>query len=226
MISTIENLNNLNQLQSLQATCNASMQRVFNYIQGKTLDTSSLTFSNQIPINAVVHGWYKDSNSNPVYIDNRTSPEYIIGIGINGFENNQSCTKNPVEDCLCIMTLALDMNPATATVTNGVVTAITITNGGSGYTEVPDINIYGEGIGAIATATISGGAVTSITVTNGGTGYVQATTNVVVYPPFSLTVPDAVVDEAMSSLPTKSNILLYAGIAAVGIGILYLATRK
>lgn len=61
---------------------------------------------------------------------------------------------------------------ATATVTDGVVTSITVTNGGSGYLAPPRIVIVGNGSGAAATATINGtGVVTGITVTNGGSGY-------------------------------------------------------
>ena len=63
--------------------------------------------------------------------------------------------------------------PATAyaTTENGVVTGITVTNGGSGYLAPPKINIIGDGSGATAVATIDQGVVTGIEVTNGGSGY-------------------------------------------------------
>jgi hypothetical protein len=60
---------------------------------------------------------------------------------------------------------------ATAITENGVVTSISVVNGGSGYLAPPKINIIGDGSGATAEATISGGVVTGITVTNGGSGY-------------------------------------------------------
>jgi hypothetical protein len=60
---------------------------------------------------------------------------------------------------------------AFATTTDGVVTSINVTNGGSGYLAPPKINIIGSGAGATAVATVSGGVVTGITVTNGGSGY-------------------------------------------------------
>jgi len=61
---------------------------------------------------------------------------------------------------------------ATAIVTDGVVTSISVTNGGSGYLAPPRIVIVGNGSGAAATATINAsGVVTGITVTNGGSGY-------------------------------------------------------
>ena len=60
---------------------------------------------------------------------------------------------------------------AYATTENGVVTGITVTNGGAGYLAPPKINIIGDGAGATAEAVMSGGSVASITVTNGGSGY-------------------------------------------------------
>ena len=58
-----------------------------------------------------------------------------------------------------------------ATTENGVVTSVTITNGGSGYLAPPHINFIGDGAGATAVATVSDGIVTGVTVTNGGSGY-------------------------------------------------------
>lgn len=58
------------------------------------------------------------------------------------------------------------------------VTAITIGNGGSGYTEAPTVTLTGGGAGSGATAqaTVVGGVVTKITVTNAGLGYTKAPT--------------------------------------------------
>lgn len=74
---------------------------------------------------------------------------------------------------------------ATATVdANGVVTAITVTNGGSGYVAPVLVSIFGTGDsfdtahGARATATITNGAITAIAITNGGAGYVIGKTAV------------------------------------------------
>ena len=60
---------------------------------------------------------------------------------------------------------------AYATTENGVVTSVTVTNGGSGYLAPPQINFIGDGSGATAVATIDQGVVTGIEVTNGGSGY-------------------------------------------------------
>ena len=59
---------------------------------------------------------------------------------------------------------------ATAVLTSGVVTAITI-SGGSGYTSAPTITIAPPLDTATGTATLSGGTVGSIAVTYGGNGY-------------------------------------------------------
>ena len=80
---------------------------------------------------------------------------------------------------------------ATATVTAGAVTAITVVDGGAGYTSVatsytipPVITISGgAGTGATATATVNAsGVITAITVTAGGSGYTSAPTVVVSHP--------------------------------------------
>ncbi|MGD0017320.1 MAG: putative Ig domain-containing protein, partial [Verrucomicrobiia bacterium] len=62
-------------------------------------------------------------------------------------------------------------------VVDHVVSAITVTNGGSGYLAAPTVTISGGGgSGATAEAIVSGGAVTSIAVINGGSGYTNAPT--------------------------------------------------
>ena len=61
---------------------------------------------------------------------------------------------------------------ATAVVTNGVVTAINVTNGGQGYVAPPKVQILGDGAGAEAIVTsVGNGQIGAITVTNGGSGY-------------------------------------------------------
>ena len=66
---------------------------------------------------------------------------------------------------------------ATATVTSGFVTAVTVNSGGSGYAAAPVVKLSGGGgAGATAAASISGGVVTGITVTAPGSGYSSAPT--------------------------------------------------
>lgn len=72
-----------------------------------------------------------------------------------------------------------DFRPATATATvnNGFVTAITVNDGGAGYTSGVTVSVLPGGFlgnlgsGATATATVTNGAISSITVTNQGSGY-------------------------------------------------------
>ena len=71
---------------------------------------------------------------------------------------------------------------ATATVTNGVITAIQVTDSGAGYTSAPNVTIAGFGAGAVATAEITSGGVSAINVINGGSGYVlDPSTNMSAY---------------------------------------------
>ncbi|MEM8874157.1 MAG: DUF4347 domain-containing protein [Planctomycetota bacterium] len=63
---------------------------------------------------------------------------------------------------------------ATATVVDGVITALNLTAGGSGYTHTPVVTIVdpiGNGTGARATATLTNGVVTALTLLDGGSGY-------------------------------------------------------
>ncbi|MCF7673903.1 MAG: hypothetical protein K9N23_00350 [Akkermansiaceae bacterium] len=67
----------------------------------------------------------------------------------------------------------------------GVVTAITVRGGGSGYASAPAVTIAAPsgGTTATATATISGGVVTAITINTGGSGYDPAQPPAVVIAP-------------------------------------------
>lgn len=59
----------------------------------------------------------------------------------------------------------------------GGITAIDITNGGSGYTTAPTVGFTGGGgTGATATATVAAGVVTGIVITDPGSGYTSAPT--------------------------------------------------
>lgn len=63
---------------------------------------------------------------------------------------------------------------ATATVVDGVVTGLSLTNPGYSYVAAPYVQILGFGAGATAVATVppGGGGIATLTVTNGGSGYV------------------------------------------------------
>ncbi len=57
-----------------------------------------------------------------------------------------------------------------------IVSGITITNGGTGYTSAPVVTITGAGTGATARATVTGGAVTAVDLQTVGSGYSVAPT--------------------------------------------------
>jgi FtsP/CotA-like multicopper oxidase with cupredoxin domain len=60
---------------------------------------------------------------------------------------------------------------ATATVSGGVATGITLVNGGTNYTFANVVVIGGGGSGATGTAAITGGVITAIALGSGGSGY-------------------------------------------------------
>lgn len=65
---------------------------------------------------------------------------------------------------------------ATANVSSGAISSVTVANGGEEYlgTGSPNVEFEGLGTGAEATATTSGNTVVGLTLTAGGQGYVQA----------------------------------------------------
>ena len=64
---------------------------------------------------------------------------------------------------------------AMATINDGYVTGVTITDGGSGYTSPPNVSfIGGGGAGASALAEAGGGSVTNIIILSAGSGYSSA----------------------------------------------------
>ncbi|MGD1084871.1 MAG: LamG-like jellyroll fold domain-containing protein, partial [Verrucomicrobiota bacterium] len=75
---------------------------------------------------------------------------------------------------------------ATATVTDGVVVAATITDGGCGYTNTPVVLIVGGGgSNATATAVVNDGMVVGIAITDLGSGYTN-TPQIVISSPLGL----------------------------------------
>jgi hypothetical protein len=139
-------------------TMNSSFATFFSgiYFTGNT-STSSLLENNTIQ-NFV----YSSTNTNPwdgIYLSagNATLLGNTIGSGT-GTNSIVVTTPNA---------------SATATISGGVVTGLTLVGGGSGFTAAPLITftLSGSTTTATATATISGGVVTGFTITNGGSGY-------------------------------------------------------
>jgi hypothetical protein len=113
----------------------------------------------------------------------------VFGLAKSGVTSRQAYELDPDKVLRLNNTIATNaayyIQPGTAanllglTLTNSPVNAITVTNGGSGYSTVPQVKILGGGgTGAAAVATIDTTPssptyeqVTSITVTKGGSGY-------------------------------------------------------
>jgi hypothetical protein len=88
------------------------------------------------------------------------------------------------------------------------VSAVSVSVGGTGYTEVPGVVFTGGGGGsAQATATVSGGSVTSITVTNTGTAYTSA-------PTVSIDVPFRTIPTSGVAIATEQFTYATHGLAA------------
>ena len=76
---------------------------------------------------------------------------------------------------------------ASVTVTAGAVAAVTLVDGGVGYSGTATATISGVGTGATVTVTVAGGAVTGFSGLVGGSGYVQASTAVTISAPTTTT---------------------------------------
>lgn len=107
---------------------------------------------------------------------------------------------------------------------SGNVTAIDITNSGSGYTVAPTITITGNGSGATATAVVSGGRLTSIRVNAQGSGYSS-----LVPPQVTISSPPAGTPRLNEPREFNNNILARVGgsptISNFGIAPMYPRSR-
>ena len=110
---------------------------------------------------------------------------------------------------------------ATAIVTGlGIISSISISNGGSGYITAPVVTIgstaqsVGLGTTAIATASITAGVVTSITLSNSGTGYTNTSI------PSVLVAPPVYSEEEVNviSYSGDNGVIVGFGTTTVGIG--------
>ena len=76
---------------------------------------------------------------------------------------------------------------------SGHITGITVTEGGSGYSTAPTVELVGGGgTGAAAMATVVHGVVTAISIRNPGTGYKSSPTVKIALPPVDPTLGVAV----------------------------------
>ncbi|GBO55803.1 phage tail sheath protein FI [Pseudanabaena sp. lw0831] len=103
---------------------------------------------------------------------------------------------------------------ATATLASGVVNAINITAGGSGYTSSPSVNIAAPpagGVQATATATLASGVVNAINITAGGSGYTSS-------PSVNIAAPPAGGVQATATVTLASGVVNAINITASGSG--------
>jgi hypothetical protein len=109
-----------------------------------------------------------------------------------------------------VSTISASRATATATVTGGIITAITMVNGGTGYNALdaftgvsPAVSVVGAGAGAVLTPVIVNGVITALTITNAGTGYTTAPTITIAPPTSTLSVT------AISTPPGNNSLLTY-----------------
>ena len=119
---------------------------------------------------------------------------YLDGAMLNSGDISQWVASSPVPPHAATGTAAL---------ASGFVVNVSITDGGSGYTNTPTARfIGGGGSGAQAVAVVSNGVVTAINVLNAGYGYTIAPV-VVIEPPF---IPSPVLGIAPMSFLSFSNL--------------------
>lgn len=105
---------------------------------------------------------------------------------------------------------------------NGIISDITITDGGSGYTTAPAVTIVGDGKRTpssalpTATATVTAGVVTDITVTNNGYGYSYAFVTIEAPPSGTTATAVAVVGDDPLVVPTLQSAVEVASSSIAG----------
>lgn len=106
----------------------------------------------------------------------------IIRFGI-GYNTDFSLTLLPSSAVSNRKKLNNDVVTVSYNVINNTISAATITDGGSGYTQIPDVEIGGVGgSGATAHAVIQDGRVVDVIIDNPGSGYESAFINIIAQP--------------------------------------------
>ncbi len=140
-------------------TINSSFSHYFAGIYSNGGTTTAVTIQN----NTIRNINYTSTSSNPwdgIYLASAVTKVDVTGNIIGATTGTGS------------ITVTTPNAAASATVSGGVVTAINLVGGGSGFTTAPLITFSGGT--AAATATMSGGVVTGFIITNGGSGYATA----------------------------------------------------
>ena len=124
--------------------------------------------------------------NNPAGIPPNSPAQTINLAGISDGDNGtQVVNVTAVSSNPALILNTFSQATATATITGGSVSAITVVNDGSGYTSTPHISLVGGGgSNATATAVLVGDVITAINITNAGSGYTSPP-SVIVDPPIA-----------------------------------------
>jgi hypothetical protein len=140
-------------------------------------------------------------------------PNWVTAADVNGDGRVDLISANGGNNTLSVLTNATVFLPhppvgspiatGIATTNNGFVVGVTVTYGGYGYTNTPQVRfIGGGGSGAQAVAVVSSGVVTAVQVLDAGSGYTNLPL-VLIDPPF---IPNPVLSVAPMSFLTFSNL--------------------
>lgn len=139
-----------------------------------------------------------------------------VTAGGSGYTNEVSVTITSQSGVLSLINFEQDSgalqtnNPATATatLTTGTISAVTVTNPGSEYETPPPIVVTGGGgTGAILVAVLTGGTISSISITSGGIGYTSVPTITILTADWQM----AVIDNCLYSLAPGGSTLNFIG---------------
>jgi len=149
----------------------------------------------------------------PTNLSVGNGPNWVTAADVNGDGRVDLISANGGNNTLSVLTNATVFLPhppvgspiatGIATTNNGFVVGVTVTYGGYGYTNTPQVRfIGGGGSGAPAVAVVSNGVVTAIQVLDAGYGYTNVPL-VVIDPPF---IPNPVLGIARISFLAFSNL--------------------
>ncbi len=144
------------------------------FFNGARVTSTNMSFTMQ----DVGSLWFgREEVGSPYDLVGSMSDISIYDRGLSTNEVQQLYTYESTRPC------SLHRATATATMTNGFVIAVDITDGGCGYTNIPQVLIQGGGgTGATAVAVVNNGVVTGITMTSAGINY-TSTPTVYIYAP-------------------------------------------
>jgi len=140
-----------------------------------------------------------------------SAPSYLSSLILNNVSNINAGEYSvvitgqglSVTSSIAILTIIPWASTGTATLVNGFVIGVSLTDGGYGYTNIPLVRIIGGGgSGAHVVAVVSNGVVTTFQVLNAGFGYTN-TPLVIIEPPF---IPNPLLSIAPLSFLAFSNL--------------------